>query len=244
LEVALNESDEETPRDPTYYFLPASDTGSRLVCDFARAVHGRPATARLLARLELGAPDRFEDDPIRVKLAGIAFQHMGKHREADALFRRLLSIARHDEDRAAALGNLAAGHFRRDEHGASYSVALSAITACPTVLAPWLIAGAAAGRHGDRTTLEKFCEMFDRAFPRLDAFPVVTRALLEDPDLSEFSSSGPFLARIERRLVVAYERLCNESRPRTNPDLAGEEFPQTPPKGTVAPWYPIPSARS
>lgn len=188
----------------THYVLPASDPEDRLTRKCVRMLTGKPGHARQLLK-QLKSDPEWRSNHVALKFIAIAHQHLEEFAESESLLHRLLEIARHDTDRAAALANLAAGFFRQEQYEKAYLLAQRAIQFDEQVIAPWLIAAAAVARIEEEAALTFFCERFAHALARWKQEPAVARvivnALTRDPDLEEFVTSGPFMANLEDQLL-------------------------------------------
>jgi tetratricopeptide (TPR) repeat protein len=191
--------------EPNVYMLPTSDMGDERMRRFVHATRGKRATRKDVEALK--KDPGWKDDPVLLKLVAIALQHLFQYRESERLLRRLFTIARHGADRCAALANLATGYFRQEQYEFAFIWAVRSMRFDPGAIGPWLIAAAAVGRLNDDEQLKRFCRAFGRAFKDLHQHPFVIWALLNDPDLSDFVCSAPFMDELEDRLLEAQESL-------------------------------------
>jgi len=182
------ESNVTRPHPRSVYMLPASGVNDNDNLLFAHLVNRTHiAEAHDLARVmvELEPSSRWYQN------LGIAEQLLGKLATSERRFHHALNMTTVPAEVSAALTNLAAGRFRARDYRSAHEFAWKAVLARPTLVAPYFVGVATAGRLNDERLQTNWAELIATAMPDFWSRPSCD-AFLADPDTAEFRTSSAF----------------------------------------------------
>ena len=178
----------QPPPTDSVYLVPASGLDDELHLLFIRLVHKhRIQDAHRLASEML---QRRRNARWRTN-SGITYQLQGKIAMSECAFRRALDADLSPAQVAGLLANLASGQFRAGNYESAQELALRAVLTRPTIVAPYLIGSATAGKLRDPIVMRDWAKLMATAMPNFWSRPV-SGAFISDPDSLAFRHSTAF----------------------------------------------------